>query len=108
MYEHEVGYSYSGTSPFAESGPIALGAGDNIMNVTEVIPDEKTQGDVNLKFKTRNYPNGTETEYGPFSTANPTSVRFNGRQVRMRVEGNASDDWRVGIMRLEAKAGGRR
>ena len=108
LYEHEVGYSYSGTSPFAESGPIALGAGDNIMNVTEVIPDEKTQGDVNLKFKTRNYPNGTETEYGPFSTANPTSVRFNGRQVRMRVEGNASDDWRVGIMRLEAKAGGRR
>ena len=40
--------------------------------------------------------------------SNPTDVRFTGRQVRMRVEGATSADWRVGIMRIEAKAGGKR
>jgi hypothetical protein len=108
LYEHEVGFNYDSATPFAETGPIAIGQGDQIMHVTHLIPDEKTQGDVTAKFKTRSYPNAEETEYGPFSMANPTSVRFNGRQVRMRVEGNTSSDWRVGIMRLDAKAGGRR
>jgi len=40
--------------------------------------------------------------------ANPTSVRFTGRQVRMRVEGDRLADWRVGIMRLDAVAGSKR
>ena len=108
VYEHEVGFNYDGIEPFAESGPIAIGTGENLMNVTQVIPDEKTQGDVDLIFKSRLYPNGVETEHGPYSTANPTSVRFQGRQVRMRVEGSERSDWRVGIMRLDAKQGGKR
>lgn len=108
LYEHEVGYSYGSSTPYAETGPIALGAGDNILNIVELIPDEKTQGDVNAKFKTRFYPNAEEREYGPFTMSNPTSVRFQGRQVRMRVEGNEDADWRVGIMRLDARQGGRR
>ena len=41
-----------------------------------------------------------------FNPSNPTSVRFTGRQVRMRVEGDQSTNWRVGTMRLEIKAGG--
>lgn len=108
LYEHEVGYNYGSDTPHAETGPIAIGRGDNIMNVVEVIPDEKTQGDVNAKFKTRYYPNAEEREYGPFTMSNPTSVRFQGRQVRMRVEGVEDADWRVGIMRLDARQGGRR
>lgn len=108
LYEHEVGYNYDSSTPFAETGPIAIGAGDNIMNVVELIPDEKTQGDVNAKFKTRYYPNAEEREYGPFTMSNPTSVRFQGRQVRMRVEGAQDADWRVGIMRVDARQGGRR
>jgi len=39
---------------------------------------------------------------------NPVSTRFTGRQIRMRIEGNGNSNWRVGVMRLEAKAGGRR
>ena len=78
------------------------------MNVVELIPDEKTQGDVTATFKTRFYPNGSESQYGPFNMSNPTSVRFQGRQVRMRVEGSVATDWRVGIMRLDARQGGRR
>tara|TARA_R100001460_G_scaffold18281_2_gene38752 strand:+ start:2734 stop:4242 length:1509 start_codon:yes stop_codon:yes gene_type:complete len=108
VYEHEIGQSYDASVPFAETGPIAIGTGDRLMKVTKVIPDEKTQGDVNLIFKTRNYPNGAETTHGTYSTANPTSVRFQGRQVRMKVEANQNSDWRVGIMRLDARQGSKR
>ena len=76
--------------------------------VTKVIPDEKTQGDVDITFKTRFYPNADETTHGPYTPANPTSVRFSGRQLRMRVEGARLADWRVGNMRIDATAGGRR
>ena len=108
IYEHEVGLNVDSSTVFAETGPISLGAGDQIMRVTGVIPDELTQGDVNLTFKTRFYPNADETSHGPFTPSNPTSVRFTGRQMRMRVEGAKLAKWRVGNMRVDAKAGGRR
>lgn len=108
LYEHEVGFSYDGAAPFAETGPIALGAGDQLLSIVQMIPDEKTQGDVSATFKTRFYPNDTEYSYGPYSMANPTDVRFTGRQIRMRVTGNTNSDWRVGIMRLDARASGQR
>ena len=108
IFNHEIGFNYDGGSVFCETGPISIGNGDQIAKVSSVIPDEKTQGDVDLKFKTRFHPNDTEREYGPFNPTNPTSMRFSGRQVRMRVEGDQATDWRVGTMRLEVKAGGRR
>lgn len=107
LYEHEVGFNYNGSDIFVESGPIMIGNGENMMHVNELIPDERTQGQVTVSFKTRFYPNGTEREYGPYSMSNPTSVRFTGRQVRMRVDGTAAD-WRVGNIRFNAEAGGRR
>lgn len=108
IFNHEQGLNYDSGSVFCETGPISIGSGDQVAKVTEVIPDEKTQGDVDLKFKTRFYPNATETTHGPFNPNNPTSVRFTGRQIRMRVEGDQPSAWRVGTMRLETKAGGRR
>ena len=108
VYNHEQGLNYENGSIFCETGSISIGNGDQVAKVTSVIPDEKTQGDVDLKFKTRFYPNGTETTHGAFNPSNPTSVRFTGRQVRMRVEGDQATNWRVGTMRLEMKAGGRR
>ena len=108
LYEHEVGFDYGTLTPFAESGPFRIGTGDNVVSVTELIPDEKTQGDVNAVFKSRFYPNGTERSYGPYSLSNPTSVRFTGRQIRMRVEGQRLSDWRVGINRVDVATGGRR
>ena len=108
IYEHEIGWDYGSAVPFAESAPISLGAGDNVLVATDLIPDELTQGQVTAKFKTRFHPNDTEREYGSYTMSNPTSVRFTGRQIRMRVEGAVGADWRVGTMRLEAVAGGRR
>lgn len=108
IYEHELGFDYGSATPFAESGPIMLSAGDQVMSVVDLIPDEKTQGDVQAKFKTRFYPNGAETEHGPYSLSAPTSVRFTGRQVRLRVEGQRLADWRVGVNRIDVVGGGRR
>lgn len=107
-YNQEVAQNHDGASIFAESGPISIGSGDQVMSVTQMIPDEKTQGQVTTSFKTRFYPNDTERTYGPFTMSNPTSMRFMGRQVRMRVIGSDLNDWRFGIPRLETKARGGR
>jgi len=108
LYEHEIGFNYDGVEPFAESGPISIGDGERVMSVTEMIPDEKSQGEVDATFKARFYPNDVERTYGPYSMSNPTSLRITGRQIRLRVEGATATDWRVGINRLEVKAGGKR
>ena len=64
---------------------------------------------VTHKFKSRFYPNDTEYTHGPYTPSSPTAVRFSGRQIRMRVEGDTPyAAWRVGTMRVDAKAGGRR
>jgi hypothetical protein len=108
IYDHERGLAHSSQSVYAESGPISMGSGDNIMQVTDLITDEQTQGDVNVTFKSRYYPNDTEYTHGPYTPSDPTSVRFSGRQVRMKVEGQTLSNWKVGTMRIDAKAGGRR
>jgi len=108
LYNHETGWTHGTETPFAETAPISLGNGDQFMRVNKLIPDESTQGEVQVKFKTRQYPNSSETTHGAYSMSNPTSVRFQGRQVRMRIEGVANTDWRAGIMRIEARPGSRR
>ena len=108
IYEHEVGFAYDSASVFAESGPVQLGNGDNIMSVRQVIPDEQTLGEAVVSFKTRNYPTGAQSTFGPYTAANPTDVRFAARQVNVKVTGAVLADWRIGVMRLEAVAGGKR
>ena len=108
IYEHEVGFDYEGSTPFAESGPYEIGNGDNIMSVRRVIPDEQTLGEVVVSFKTRMYPMATETTYGPYSAAQPTDVRFAARQVKVRYTGDVLDDWRVGVNRFDVVAMGKR
>ena len=108
IYEHEIGFFYDSASLYAESGPVQLGNGDNIMSVRQVVPDEQTLGEAVVSFKTRNYPTGTQSTFGPYTAANPTSVRFSGRQVNMRVTGDTLADWRIGVMRLDAIPAGKR
>ena len=108
LYNHEYGLDHDSHKPYAETGSISLGNGDQIMRVTKLIPDELTQGDVKVTFKTRFHPNDTETVHGSFTMSNPTAVRFSGRQLRYRVEGDKLTNWRSGIMRIEATPGGGR
>jgi len=108
LYEHEVGWTHTGYDVYIESGPISIGNGDQVAVATELIPDENTQGSVEATFKTRFHPNDTERTYGAYTLANPSPVRFTGRQIRMRLEGTDNTDWRVGRMRLDIAGGGRR
>lgn len=108
IYEHEVGYAYDSATPFAESGPLQLGNGDQTMSVLQIIPDEQTLGEVQVSFKVRDYPTTTETTFGPYTASQPTDVRFSARQVKVRYTGVALDDWRVGITRMDAVAAGKR
>lgn len=108
VYEHEVGLDHEGAAIFAESGPVEIGDGERIFSMTGLIPDEKTAGDVQARFGTKFYPNATEYTFGPYSMNNPTSVRISGRQLAVRLEAVRNNDWRVGNIRLEGKAGGLR
>ena len=108
IYDHEVTLNHDGATAFAESAPFSLAQGDQIMRVTQIVPDEATAGDVTVTLKTRLYPNAAETSHGPFTMANPTSVRLQGRQVRMRVDATRLANWRVGTMRLNVSPGSRR
>jgi hypothetical protein len=108
VYDHETGFNYNGTAIFAESGPAQFGDGEFTFNAHRLIPDELTQGDVTLTFKTQLYPNSPETSHGPYTMTNPTSVRFSGRQAKMRVDAVAPTPWRFGVPRIEVTPAGRR
>lgn len=113
LYYHENGTEYldidgvTALVPLAESGPYTIAEGDHTMWIREIIPDEKTLGDVRAYLKTRLYPTAAEQSFGPFTLANPTSTRASGRQVALRVE-QVSPSWRVGIPRLDIVPAGRR
>lgn len=85
-----------------------IGAGDQVMMVRRVLPDEKTAGDARVWFERRFFPNGPATMEGPFSLSSPTSVRFTARQVAMKVEEVKPGNWRVGTFRVDVTAGGER
>ena len=108
LYNQETGYTHDSVKPFAETGPVSLGNGDTIMRVNQLIPDERIQGQVEVTFKTRQHPNGSETNHGVTQLTNPTDVRFSGRQMRMKIQGKANTNWRSGVMRIDANPGGRR
>lgn len=108
-YQHEIPtFSWGGAELYAESGPISMGTGEQMFTAKHLYPDEKTQGDCTVTFKARNYPNATESEFGPYTMANPTSILFTGRQMRMRVSGSEMTDWRFGIPRVDVAMRGKR
>lgn len=108
LYQHEIGFDHGSETPYAETGPIELGDGEHWMHARKLYPDEKTLAQTTLTFKTRPYPTGSETTHGPYTMANPTSVRFGGRQARMRATAAGDTDWRLGVPRLDLAAGGKR
>lgn len=106
VYAQETGSAIgTASAAYVESGPFALGNGDQFIHANSLIPDELSQGNVVVTFKSRYYPNADEIESGPYSMAAPTDVRFGGRQVRILVEGAQMSAWRWGIPRLDVVAG---
>jgi len=104
----ETGFSYGGLTPFAETGPIEIGTGEQLMNVMNIIPDEGTLGDVRRTFYAANHPTDAETTHGPFTSAQPTNTRFQARQIRMKVEFPGGGDDRYGSDRLDLTMAGAR
>ncbi len=114
-YEHEVGFSYDGVWPYVESGPfqvasgpLQIGENDFVVHADALLPDDKTLGDVTATFKTKFYPDGPETSFGPYTLSAQTDLHFTARQAKVRYTGATLTDWRVGIPRLRVIAGGKR
>jgi hypothetical protein len=108
VYDHETGFTYDGTMPYAQSGPFELGTGAVMMDVFGLIPDEKTSNDCAISFKTRRYPNKPEKTTKTYTIANPTSLHFSARQASLRVTGARLADWRWGNPRLIVSPSGER
>ena len=93
IYEHEFAFEtpdYTGHAR-AETGKIRIGSGDNIMEITQIIPDYTSEGDVIFALTARNYPNDPDSHsvaHNAFTS--PTDVRIAGREVRMKVR---QGDW---------------
>lgn len=105
LYDHELGWAYDGASPYATSGPIELGNGDNIMWVMGLIPDDATVGDVTASFTLRRNADSVPVAKGPYSLTQRTDLRFSGGQIEMTVTGAAMTDWRVGVPKLDVMQG---
>lgn len=94
--------------PYLDSGPVQVGEGDVLMSVQRIVPDERTLGDVQATIHSAIYPTEPEITNGPYSLANPTSVRIVARQVRIRLDEARTADWRVGTLRFGVRPSSRR
>lgn len=112
VYQHNSGASHededgNDLTPYAVSGPIDVAYGDQMLEVTNMIPDESTLGEVQITLLASFYPTDAESTFGPFTPAQPTNVRITARQMRVKIE-QVDQGWRFGTLRLEGSLGGRR
>ena len=112
IYQHESGVSYldpadAAIEIYAESGPVELGQGDNVMHLDDIYPDEATLGDLQFKIHTADGPMSAETVNGPYAATEVVNLRLEARQMRIEVE-QVNPGWRFGTPRLDLKAGGMR
>jgi len=108
IYKHEDGSNRDGLNAYVESGPIEIGTGDSVAYINSMIPDEITQGDVSGVFTSKFYPNSDEYTFGPYNMSNPTDLRISGRQIKIKLQSSDSNDWRIGVNRLNITQGGKR
>ena len=96
-------------TPYAETGPLEISPGQERVHITRLLPDENSPSELSITLKTKEYPTSAEVTHGPYTAANPTSVRLSGRQFKVKIEATtAGTDWRSGTHRLEIRKGGKR
>ena len=92
--------------------PDIRGDGEFIMRISRFIPDFISQtGNTAVKFKTRLYPNSSETttSFTCDSTTTKKDVRVRARQIALEIANTAAnEDWKLGTFRLDIHPGGRR
>lgn len=108
IYQHETDENRGSEVPYVESGPIEVANGEQFLDMQTLVPDEKTLGDTSASFYVTDFPTASETLYGPFTLAQPTDVRFQARQMRVRFQEVRQTSWRIGIPRLGWVPGDRR
>lgn len=114
LYQHEDGNLDSGSSRvgtvYAESGAMEIAPGERVMDILQLIPDEGSQGSVNVTFKCRFTPTGNESTYGPYIVRSDgyTDTRAAGRQAKLRIEAAKDEDFRVGTFRADVRTAGER
>lgn len=105
IYDHEVGWSYDGASPYATTGPTELGNGDNIVWVMGLFPDTETVGDATASFSVRRNADSAATSFGPYTLTEKTDLRFSGGQLEATFTGATMSNWRIGVPKLELMVG---
>jgi hypothetical protein len=117
VYNNEPNGIYTGNnknlSSFLESAQFELDSGNEIMFVDRIIPDYTFTNDETLQFfiTTREYPNSTKKEKGPYTiseTTNKINLRARGRESSVRVSATGNGGWRWGSVRLSMQADGDR
>jgi hypothetical protein len=132
LYNHEFGQDDGSVSPavsvdsYIESSQVTMGAGDNFVSLSRLIPDVTFVGSdaenpyVNMTLETRNFPgvDYTMTSSNPVTRSATVPVEQFTDQIHIRLRGRsfafkiASDatgvDWRLGTPRVDARSDGRR
>jgi hypothetical protein len=92
--------------------PDIRGDGEYIMRISRFIPDFISQtGSTAVKFKTRLYPNSSETTTSFTCSPSTTKkdVRVRARQIALEIANTTTnEDWKLGTFRLDIHPGGRR
>lgn len=136
LYFQENGYSNGATTPasaftsFIYSGPVQVGTGKDVMFVDQVLPDmsfgktpSSVTPQVNFKIVASDWAGGTakQTEERIAQTLDATDargfrpfedkldMRARGRKMSLEISNSQADVfWRLGTMRVRAKADGQR
>jgi hypothetical protein len=113
LYWHERGATADGgpISAYVESAPSDLEDGDQLLAVLRMVPDfEDLSGGLQLRLKTRPWPNGAEAEHGPYAVQASTEkidMRLTARQISLRIESaSAPSFWRLGALRADLRPTG--
>lgn len=113
--QHETGYLNDGATRvgqvYAETGAMSLGPGEQLMVALRAQPDSYTGANATrFTIFSRFTREGAETTHGPYTTRSNgyMDLRLTGRDVRVRVEANADQNWTVGDMRMTVAPAGKR
>ena len=111
LYDHESGNSDNGNAMncFIESGELEIDeTGNRTFLIDKIVPDATMTSNTNLnvEFKCKKYPNGTEVTKGPFTITSSTqkvSTRAKGRQIAIKYSSTGiNDDSTLGDFRINA------
>ena len=119
LYSHENGHDDDGSAmtAYIETGDVDLGDGDQFWSVNRIIPDiyfrnADSDDAVTISLNGHNFPGEAQSSVASTSITSSTNqafIRARARQLSMKVQSTGVGyGWRVGYVRLDGRADGRR